>query len=64
MRNTFSHRCDVTAKNFADFAKFRKEHVLATTLYFGEIIALLHFPCDFQAGKKVSFPQKKRIRVR
>jgi hypothetical protein len=26
--------------------------------------ALLHFPCDFQAGKKVSFPQKKRIRVR
>jgi hypothetical protein len=26
--------------------------------------ALVHFPCDFQAWKKVSFPQKKRIRVR
>ena len=26
--------------------------------------ALVHSPCDFQAGKKFSFPQKKRIRVR
>src|ERR1700756_4021879 len=26
--------------------------------------ALMHSPCDFQAGKKFSFPQKKRIRVR
>jgi hypothetical protein len=26
--------------------------------------ALRHFPWDFQAGEKVSFPQKKRIRVR
>jgi hypothetical protein len=25
---------------------------------------LLRSPCDFQAGKKFSFPQKKRIRVR
>src|SRR6516162_461268 len=25
---------------------------------------LLHSPCDFLAGKKFSFPQKKRIRVR
>jgi hypothetical protein len=24
MRNTLRHRCDVTAKNVADFAKFRK----------------------------------------
>jgi hypothetical protein len=27
-------------------------------------LPLLRSPCDFQAGKKFSFPQKKRIRVR
>jgi hypothetical protein len=29
-----------------------------------EFFPLLRSPCDFQAGKKFSFPQKKRIRVR
>ena len=37
---------------------------LAETYRAASFFALLHFPCDFQAGKKVSFPQKKRIRVR
>ena len=30
----------------------------------GNFFPLLRSPCDFQAGKKFSFPQKKRIRVR
>jgi hypothetical protein len=30
----------------------------------GKANALRHFPGDFHAVKKVSFPQKKRIRVR
>jgi hypothetical protein len=29
MRDAFSHLCDITAKNFADFAELRKEHVVA-----------------------------------
>ena len=38
MRNAFSHLCDITAKNFADFAELGKEHVVAAALYLAEII--------------------------
>ena len=38
MRNAFSDLCDITAKNFADFAELRKEHVVAAALYLAEII--------------------------
>jgi hypothetical protein len=38
MRDAFSHLCDITAKNFADFAELRKEHVVAAGLYLAEII--------------------------
>jgi hypothetical protein len=41
---------------------------LGTTVVTGpkawDFYALRHFPGDFHAVKKVSFPQKKRIRVR
>jgi len=38
MRNAFSHLCDITAKNFADFAELGKEHVVAAALYLAEIM--------------------------
>jgi hypothetical protein len=31
-RNALSHRCDITAKNLADFAQLRKEHVMGAAL--------------------------------
>ena len=35
-----------------------------TVQIMSDFYALQHFPGDFHAVKKVSFPQKKRIRVR
>ena len=31
-RNASSDRCDITAKNLADFAELRKEHVMVAAL--------------------------------
>ena len=40
IRNAFSHLCDITAENFADFAQLRKENVVAVALYLAQIILI------------------------
>ena len=39
-RNALSHRCDITAKNLADFAQLGKEHVMVAALYLAVMILI------------------------